>query len=1822
MNNTTDSTNATQQQAGADDKKIALEQEKQKKRIEALQEQNRQLFRLYQREWFNANLSDRDIFNRLRNKRDVLRHKEDTDCGVLRKNTIDLSGPRNKLLDLAQGPVENCQEAMEQIKVLLAERENLYSAQIGVMKDRIFLLGEQKTLEDELDKQEKEFNDLPNSSGAEAVEKRRAVLAKVRALAESESLVFDFYGFEDGLKEARAFVEQGLLARVYGLKQKLADVPAEQKSPFEDFLNDARLKTWPGENDPLKELERRLLEKNAELYEGSAASASESLNTLEFVLTRPDESSSVEPSHSSDAIFALPFSMEEYPSLIKRRLTRLGLELLWIDIQRVSNAEPRREAELNRLQRYYKALLDDGKAGVERLRARFDKSIRAIDAADQHIASYVGQSVVKTDHPNLMRALNALGLTAMQDKGELTEEDMKLIKEKATTLLSEAQDKKQALHRDEGEMALWHSRLLSTYSEAQLEQWRLDAIKSHIETSTENLQDGFFADRALHRIEGQLNDIVWWKKYQPRKENAYGAIKDQLEKVRDDFDKWKSVHEWMQLELELQQSRREKRQTPQDQLSEKLKELSVKFVEQRAASEASSPDPGNQSVAPAPEWLGRVAPKLGKALANSLELQASLPEEQVEQQLSAIFEKMKAIFKNPGEEGAFDRLQDLQRQARELTSERPWERDIISLSTDVGDIMESDPLRERAFDQYVIMDALYQSTWRKYKLIVYKKCDWLQEKSTLTFNALERVLTAELPLSHMFPKHKELMEYVLELEKPYKWSKGKIKELIDSYMRYMKNESVEAISATEVIHEINEGDRQGAMMSDLSRLSETAHRVGHQLADPFFNAMSEKRTRDRINIDLASLGDNELRRLEDLPPMLKWAAPRLLEAKKKQMVTSKELDRRVSAQIKFVGGELIKWQRETGSLRKAETPLFVLELEETIRAFDEQANALAAPDVAYLRDKQAEQFDCMRRTQGWSALEPALDRVGSWLNFYDSELQRLQKRIKEDNKQAESAPLKVELERRLDRAEDDLRYALEQTDLRDFERVLAAYEFIKSQLISKLRRKLDNFESELKDVEDAVVMTIKTDLRQIREAIEYSAHSNPRQVEDALREAIDNLKKPENQLNAPLKDLLPKMTDELDPFLENWMLMVVTPFNHFKGVWAAGENRQIQQSIDRRIPGALLSRMRGSFKELKQEEKKYEETPADGRERMRSEVCESREAEIRERLLTEARREAAWQAATEEKRNEVQSRLLGDIRTRARKDFRSKDYLSDEDEVRMTDQLDSINDLRREIGLKEVDLPENKKWRVADQLKFLRAGVDSLRETIEPKKGYSSKAEVNRVADRLRVISDSVASLEKTIGEKERYSFDDEEAYVAEQVKASEVRVKNEANNEIDSVEGREAIESIVSEKLRNDESSYRGGGPYERSAVAACEELVRYAEHERRRVQSWESYGYEFPHLKERAEHFQQHAKKSRKEAGKDLLTHVVDHSLPKLDTKLLRLTRATASIDAEVVQSLESEFTAIQLELESDPALPKFETSGAAHKSIELFDRVTELDNKVDGLIFRHQANIQDRMQDIWELVRERAEHEKARKAAENDQDKAEIQKKIKRIEISLNGQLEVLKGWRWGKQDAEIVMKAYGKDKLPELKHPDVAFSKRSLDEEYRSLVKTFESDQQRRRLMAGALPQALTIEKLAQWHGELETMEKKKEALGERIKKLNVQVDVDDDIGTLERATALLKDIWQSHPDLATPPSGSPSAPMAAEEALRSVDWWNVALTKQKEKFQQIPVDIGDETPLNEIKAVLKYFREAMEKQLKDPEFDKAKKNYLTRGNERVEARRQR
>jgi len=39
---------------------------------------------------------------------------------------------------------------------------------------------------------------------------------------------------------------------------------------------------------------------------------------------------------------------------------------------------------------------------------------------------------------------------------------------------------KQALHRDEGEMELWRNRLLSTYSEAQLEQWRLNAVKSQI----------------------------------------------------------------------------------------------------------------------------------------------------------------------------------------------------------------------------------------------------------------------------------------------------------------------------------------------------------------------------------------------------------------------------------------------------------------------------------------------------------------------------------------------------------------------------------------------------------------------------------------------------------------------------------------------------------------------------------------------------------------------------------------------------------------------------------------------------------------------------------------------------------------------------------------------------------------------------------------------------------------------------------------------------------------------------------------------------------------------------------------------------------------------------------------------------------------------------------------------------------------------------------------------------------------------------------------------------------------------------------------------
>ncbi|HVK56148.1 MAG TPA: hypothetical protein VM532_14115, partial [Burkholderiales bacterium] len=972
-------------------------------------------------------------------------------------------------------------------------------------------------------------------------------------------------------------------------------------------------------------------------------------------------------------------------------------------------------------------------------------------------------------------------------------------------------------------------------------------------------------------------------------------------------------------------------------------------------------------------------------------------------------------------------------------------------------------------------------------------------------------------------------------------------------------------------------------------------------------------TQDQINIDLASLNDNEFRRLEDLPPMLKWAVPRLLEAKKKQMVSLKELEQRVSAQIKLVGRELIKWQSESYPLKKAAVPLLARTLEDTIRAFEEQANAPAPADVAYLRDEQAEMVDCARRAHGWNALEPTLDRAGSWLNFYDSELQRLQNRIKEDNKQAEAAPLKNEFERRLDSAEDNLRYALEQEDLQDFERVLAAYEFIKRLLMNTLKSNLNNFESGLEDAGDTNVTPVKTELSKIRKFMEYPWLDTPQQVVDALTKTIDELIKVGNQQEAPLKDQLQKLTGELNVFVENWTLMVVTPFNHFNGVLAIGQNRQTQQSIDRRIPGAFLSRVRESFKELKREEKKYEQTRADKRESTWRDELDDRESDIRERLITEMRREAAREVATENKRNDIQSRLLGVIRTQARQDFRAKDYLSDEEETRITDQLNSLNEARRALGLPEIDFPENKK-RVAEQLQFLSVSLRDIFPDL-------SKDDTTPLAKLLRAARDGLNNLEKTIGAKERYSFEDEEAYVEEQVKASEIRVKNEANEEIDTAEGRRAIESVVSEKLRNYESSYRGAGPYERSAVEACEEIARYAEHELRRVESWESYGYEFPLLRERAKHLQRGVRELRKESAGDLLTHLVDRKLPNLDTKLLKLTRA-ASIGKEVVQSLESEFTAIQLELESDPDLPKLETSAAALKLIEFFDRAIQLNNKIDELVSRHQANIRDRMQDIWDLIKERTEQVKAQKAAESDEDKAEIQKKIKRIELSLNAQLKIVKGWRWGRQEAAVVTRAFGKDKAPALTMRSSAIRKGNLDNEYQSIVGTLNSDKHRRALMAGAIPQSLTIEKLTQWQGELEIMEKKKQELGERIGKLNAQVDLENDIGTLESAAAIFKDIWQSHPDLEAPLSERSSAPVSAEEMLRSVERWSNALTKQKEKFLQIPVDVKDEKPLEEIKATLDLIREAIEKKLKDPEFQKAKKNYLMKQNQRVEARQER
>ncbi|HVK54483.1 MAG TPA: hypothetical protein VM532_05575, partial [Burkholderiales bacterium] len=1402
----------------------------------------------------------------------------------------------------------------------------------------------------------------------------------------------------------------------------------------------------------------------------------------------------------------------------------------------------------------YEEYLDGVKLDVERLKTRFNKSIGNINEITEHIATYASQPGVKVDHPYLMHALNVLGLKDLQTKGELTKEDIDLINQTVAKRRNEAEDNKQILGWDEGEVERRHARLLSTYSEEQLTQWRIKVIASHMDLSqTASQADIAFVDRALTSIGRQLDEVAAWEICQPRKADPYAPLKKQLEIVRDHFDEWRRLYDWMSLELELQQHRREKKQAPKEQLSADLTKISNRFSEQMAAAAERTQDAENQEAAPGPEWWGRVVPRLGKApwpraslwlrgwgrivprlgkaLAESMEINAASPEEQVDQKLSAIIEKMKMAFANPAAEGAWDRLQDLRRQARELRLETPGQKNIDSLGEAVTALRTNDPLRARSYEQRMDFFALYRSMWKKIDLLQKKENDWQIEGPTLSQLLQQRLASAGANLREMPAKHQDLMSYLLELEKPYKWDKRNIRELIGDYKKKMATTKVGTES---VAHEFNP-EEFGYVMPP-PRLRETVRRPPNQL----LNTLNDDRFKARIEHELALLNDNEFRSLDELPPMLKGVVSRLLNAKEEQSVSLNELDQRVKEQKRRLGMELLRWDREVMPLEKGKIKAEILLLEETKRVLEaeEQAQAAGMPlDAAHLRLEQAIQVEGARRTRGWSEQEQTLDDVSAWLMFDDPELQRIRNRIEADKKQAESykAPVSLELEdavtdleSRLDDAEACSLGESQQAVVRDFEETLQGYTPVKKQLIRTLQDKLSEFENDLKDSMDTSSVVIKDELRRFRRALEYPANENPSTVLDTVRGVISNLRDFQNQQSAIEKALLQRAHRELKSFESMWVLMVVTPFHHISSMDTERKRRE-QLRIDQRIPGALLSRVQESFKELRQQEKTYEEAPESEREAKWDDEWESRFEKLKTEQRTAAHREAALQDATTNKRHEIQRQLNGEIRDKARKFVRSE----------------------------------------------------------------------------------------------KRYSFEDGEKYIADQLKAAADGVKKEVERKINSVEVQQAIESAVSKEL---ESQYGSAvrGRENKADVATCEGMMKYVEHQRRRLQVWEPLGYEFPRLKERAEYLGQRVRESREYDGNYLLESLIDDSFPELEAKWSALARTNTSIDTAVIQSLGDEFGAIKMEFARAPQLTKLETAETMQMLIQSFDRLTELGNKIDELIWEHQENLTDRARDARELVEALRKQQSAKDVAESAEDKAEIQKEIERIELLLNKQLETLRSWSRGEKESESIIDEFDKSDIPKLMQIPHDCQKTSLKGERESLEQVLTADENRRKLMVCSMPQSLTMETVVQWHDEFEAMTEERATVRERIRRLDAQLELDKEIATFENAISTLKKMWEAYPgptqnpDPPAQPSSS-SQPMDSAEMQRKIDWWSRAIVGQKEKFQQFPADSIEETPLNEIRAVLKYLRSAIETTLTDATFADVKKNYLSELNEKAEAR---
>ncbi|HVK54561.1 MAG TPA: hypothetical protein VM532_05975, partial [Burkholderiales bacterium] len=350
MSNFDDSANPIpEHQAAVSDDETSRDIKNLRNRINGLQEQWKELLECYKREFPDEESAPLT-------RRDLLFEKQDTDCRALKKIGDDLVKARGELLGASAQDSEKARlEKINQAKALLTERDDLYLARVNISKERVSLVDKEKEVEDALDALEQEFKTLQEGGDAEAVEKRRAMMIKVRALAKQESVAFDFYGFDAGLKVMQAVVGRGVTIRAWELKPLLADAPEDQTSLLEGILNDAQLNNGSEERDPLTELENQRLARKAELNKPGADSEGESLiNSLESVLARPDGPSSHDAEASLNAVSPSSFLlMEESPFALKRRLTWLGLDLLWIDIERIRKEEPLQEAELNRLQGEY-----------------------------------------------------------------------------------------------------------------------------------------------------------------------------------------------------------------------------------------------------------------------------------------------------------------------------------------------------------------------------------------------------------------------------------------------------------------------------------------------------------------------------------------------------------------------------------------------------------------------------------------------------------------------------------------------------------------------------------------------------------------------------------------------------------------------------------------------------------------------------------------------------------------------------------------------------------------------------------------------------------------------------------------------------------------------------------------------------------------------------------------------------------------------------------------------------------------------------------------------------------------------------------------------------------------------------------------------------------------------------------------------------------------------------------------------------------------------------------------------------------------------------